>query len=115
MSRERYMVICRETKAEGARRDQYALATQSVFTSLHDAIEYAEGISPSRKPRVLAYVWPEDERDVYVDADGREFLFVADIERKGEAPIVWLLDEDDKRIGMTRTAFERKLRRKVAT
>jgi hypothetical protein len=112
MSRERYMVICRETKAEGARRDQYTVATQSVFTDLTDAIEFAEGIAPGRRPRVLAYVWPEEEADIYVDDEGHEYLFVADIERKGEAPIVWLLDEDDKRIGMTRTAFERKLRRK---
>lgn len=33
-------------------------------------------------------------------------------ETKAEGDVVWLLDEDDKRVGMTKTAFERKLRRK---
>lgn len=112
VNRPRYMVICRETKGDGAPRDQYVIATQAVFTDLEDAIVYAEGIAPGRQARVLTYVWPEDEQDIYVNEEGREFLFVSDIQRKGEPPLVWLLDEDDKRVGMTRAAFESKMRRK---
>lgn len=106
------MVLCRETKAEGARRDQVTLATQTVYTVLDDAIDYAGGISPSRRPRVVAFVWPEDETDIYADEEGNEYLYLGETSRKDEGDVVWLLDEDDKRVGMTKTAFERKLRRK---
>lgn len=108
----RYMVVCREFKREGARRDQYTLASQTVHHDLDDAIEFAEGIAAGRKARVLAFVWPEDENDVYVDDEGREFFFIGETSRKSEGDHVWLLNEDDKRVGMTKSAFERKMRRK---
>jgi len=57
-----YVVICRESKVEGARRDQYALARQEFFTDLDDAIDYAGGINSSREPRVAKIVWPEKQK-----------------------------------------------------
>jgi hypothetical protein len=108
----RYLIIFRESKAEGARRDQYTIGTQRVFTDLDEAIDRAEGIDPSRKPRVVTFVWPEAEDDIYVDDEGNEFFFLGETSRKGEGDLVWLLDEEDKQVGMTKAAFERKLRQK---
>lgn len=108
----RYMVVCREFKREGARRDQYVLASQDTYHDLDDAIHFAEGIAPGRDARVLAVVWPEDDAAIYVDGDGREFLFLGFTSRKGEGDLVWLLDENDNRLGMTKAKFERAMSRK---
>ena len=107
------MVVCRTTKSEGGERDGYTLAASGrTFDDFDDAVEHAETIAPSRAPRVLAQVWPHDDQDIYVDDEGRQFLFLAETARKKEGPLVWLLDEDDKRVGMTKSMFERKMRRK---
>lgn len=55
-TREVYRVICKETKAEGAPRDGYVLATRATFTSFEEAERYADGISPSRSPRIVVEV-----------------------------------------------------------
>jgi hypothetical protein len=38
----RYLIIFRESKADGARRDQYTIVTQRVFTDLEEAIAFIE-------------------------------------------------------------------------
>lgn len=54
-----YMVLCRETKAEGAPRDQVTVATQRVFADYAAALHYSKGIAPGRRPMVVAIVEPE--------------------------------------------------------
>lgn len=110
----RYMIVCREFKREGARRDQYVLASQDTYHDLDDAVHFAEGIASGRDARVLAVVWPEEEHDIFVNSEGREFFYLGQTSRKGEGDLVWLLDENDKRIGMTKAAFEREMRRREA-
>ena len=108
------MVVCREFKREGARRDQYVLASQDTYHDLEDAVDFAEGIAPGRDARVLVVVWPEDEEAIFVDGDGHEVLYLGQTSRKNEGDLVWLLDEDDRRVGMTKSAFEQRFRLKKA-
>lgn len=57
-----YRVICWESKAEGACRDQYTLATAQVFPTLEAAVKYASAINPHRHPRILLDVTDGDPR-----------------------------------------------------
>ena len=103
----RYMVICRETKAEGARRDQTTLASQRVFTRFEDAVDFCNEISESRRAHVMAMVYPEEAQDVYENKHGREFLYLCETTNKRDGTVVWLLDEDDIDVGIPKAGFER--------
>ncbi len=107
----RYMVICRETKAEGARRDQMTLASQRVFTRFEDAVDFCNEIAESRRAHVMAMVYPEDAQDVYENKHGREFLYLCETKTK-HGQVVWLLDEDDHDVGIPKAGFEREFTRK---
>ena len=51
-----YQIICRDDMIEIKGRKQkgfYILASRKIFTTLKDALEYKEGINPSREPCIV--------------------------------------------------------------
>ena len=58
MTRETFVVICRDDFTPGAdQKGPYLLASRQVFASAEDARDYARGISPSREPLVIVGDW----------------------------------------------------------
>lgn len=61
-----FIVICRNDRV-GRRKGAYQLATRRVFSTRKAAVDYAEGISPSRQPIVV----PGDFSQLRFDPPGK--------------------------------------------
>lgn len=96
----RYMVMCLP-----AHQRIYELATPRVFSTLAAAEAFRSDLRPDRQPITVAVVRPTDAEDVWFNQHGAEFLFLFEYEDKVMGTCVWLLDEDDCEVGLSKDDF----------